>query len=113
VANPRTALIWLAISNLTGGTFATAANTAANKLVTRLPPPSSRTMYIAVSSTLANVLGGLGSMAAGGVVRLTGRAPLPILGLGVDPLILLFLISALLRFSCVFLLARRVPEQSR
>jgi hypothetical protein len=109
-ATPATALGWLAASNLVGGTFSTAAGTAANKLVTRLPPPAARTMYIAVSSTLASLLGGLGSMVAGVLLRATGQGPLVFLGITVRPFIFLFLVSAALRLASVVFLVPRVAR---
>lgn len=113
-ATPRTALGWLAGSNLVGGTFATAANTAANKLVTRLPPPSSRTMYIAVSATLSSIVGGMGSMAAAALLRACGQAPLALGGLRIDPFVALFLVSAALRLaSAAFLVPRISPDVGR
>jgi MFS family permease len=109
-ATPGTAIGWLAGSNLVGGTFATAANTAANKLVTRLPPPSARTMYIAVSSTLASAMGGLGSMVAAGLLRACGDAPLSLGGLRIQPFILLFLVSAVLRIGSAALMVPRIAR---
>jgi MFS family permease len=105
-ATPGTALGWLAGSNLVGGTFSTAAGTAANKLVTRLPPASARTMYIAVSATLASLMGGLGSFVAGSVLRLAGEGPLRVANLALPPFALLFITSAALRFASVLLVPR-------
>ena len=111
-ATPRTALGWLAASSLVGGTFATAANTAANKLVTRLPPPSARTMYIAVSATLASFMGGLGSLAAGSLLKVCGDAPLRLAGMSLKPFIPLFAVSAVLRFSSALFLAPRISRET-
>lgn len=111
-ATPRTALGWLAASNLVGGTFATAANTAANKLVTRLPPPSSRTMYIAVSATLASLMGGLGSLVAGSLLKVCGSSPIRLAGLDLKPFVLLFVVSALLRLGSTLLLVPRISRET-
>jgi hypothetical protein len=110
-ATPGTALGWLGASNLVGGTFSVAAGTAANKLVTRLPPPAARTMYIAVSSTLASLMGGLGSMAAGALLRVTGQGPFALLGLAVSPFALLFVVSAVLRLASAVILVPRVARE--
>lgn len=86
LANPRNALIMIAIGSILGGISSTAATTAANKLITRYPPEGRRATYIALSSTIGSVAGGFGGF------RLT------------------FLLSLLLRNLATHVLLPRMPE---
>ena len=102
-ATPASAIPALVGSNLVGGVFATAATTASSKLVTRLPPPSARTMYIAVSTSLTGIAAGVGAMAAGAAVRGTEG----IAG-AVGAFVALFVVSAALRIASTLILVPRI-----
>lgn len=64
-ATPSTALFWLGICFALGGGAAAAAVNAGIKMMTRIPPPEHRTMYIAMTGCLSNLSGGLGALAGG------------------------------------------------
>ena len=68
VASSGWKLWWLCFSSTLGGVSVTAATTAANKLITRVPPPENRAMYIAVSTTIGSIAAGLGAFAAGAIL---------------------------------------------
>ena len=107
MATPENALYWLGTGSLISGIACTAANTAANKLVTRLPPPELRTVYVAVSSSAGSLAGGCGAITAGIIMYAFGEScittPLGDFG-GFQ---VLFLVSLCLRVSStVFLIPR-------
>jgi len=107
MARPETALLWLGAGSLISGVACSAANTAANKLVTRVPPPELRAVYVAVSSSVGSLCGGFGAVTAGVIMYVFGDSivatPLGSLG-GFK---VLFLISLCLRISStVFLIPR-------
>lgn len=110
-ATPRTAVLWISIAGLVSGIFATAGNNAGLKLVTRFPPPEESPMYVAVSNAIANIAGGLGSLAAGGFLQLMGgwTASLGRLTLSAFPL--LFLVSFVLRLASALAFIPRIREQ--
>ena len=106
LASPATALIWLGAGSILGGTACTAATTAANKLITRIPPPSFRATYIAVSTSLASIAGGLGVIAAGTVLRFVGDHTFTVLWCTLGGFQILFLASLVLRLVSLFLIRR-------
>jgi len=107
MATPETALYWLGAGSLISGVACSAANTAANKLVTRVPPPELRAVYVAVSSSTGSLFGGCGAIAAGFIMYAFGASSIttPLGALGGFQV--LFLISLCLRISTtVFLIPR-------
>lgn len=64
-ATPATALLWLGAAALVGGVGTTTALTAANKLITRLPPPGHVPMYVAVSTCVGSLSGACAALCAG------------------------------------------------
>jgi MFS family permease len=109
-ASPRTALLWLGASSVLAGTAATAADTAANKFITRFPPVADRAMYVAVSSCLASLAGGFGAVLAGTVLRQMRGWSWTVGGMTFAAFHLLFVASFLLRLASTLLLIRRIPE---
>lgn len=107
-ATPATANLWLGWSSFSGGAGSSAASTAANKLITRLPQPQDRAMYVAVNACLANVASGIGVWTAGLVLAIFGEAHWAILGWTFGAFQLLFVASFLLRLTCAQTLLRRV-----
>lgn len=110
-ATPRTAVFWISLANLVSGVFATAANNAGLKLVTRFPPPEESPMYVAVANTTANIAGGIGALAAGVFLQLMGGWTAPVGRLTVSAFPLLFLVSFLLRLTSTLALVPRIREQ--
>ena len=108
VASPRVALLWLGASSLLGGVASTAATTAANKLITRLPPPEFRAMYIAVSTSLASLAGGLGVVTAGTILHYLGDWTLEVTWFVLGAFRLLFIASLCLRLGSTLFLVRRI-----
>ncbi|MBT3199109.1 MAG: MFS transporter [Phycisphaerales bacterium] len=107
-ARPENALYWLGAGSLISGVACSAANTAANKLVTRVPPPELRTVYVALSSSAGSLAGGCGAITAGVIMYYFGNSgvttPLGVLS-GFQ---LLFTISLCLRLSTTVLLIPRI-----
>jgi len=112
VATPETALWWLAISSLLGGTSSYAAMNAANKVVTRFPPPEHRAMYIAVSSCLGSLAGGVGVMVSGAVVGTLEGWSVTWGGWTFIGFHVVFAASAVLRLVATFVLVPRIPSAS-
>ena len=108
VASPRVALLWLGASSLLGGVASTAATTAASKLITRLPPPEFRATYIAVSTSLASLAGGLGVVTAGTILRYLGDWTLEVTWFDLGAFRLLFIASLCLRLGSTLFLVRRI-----
>jgi Na+/melibiose symporter-like transporter len=108
MARPETALYWLGAGSLISGVACSAANTAANKLVTRVPPPELRAVYVAVSSSAGSLAGGCGAITAGIIMYVFGESsmatPIGVIG-GFQ---VLFMISLCLRVSTTVLLIRRI-----
>jgi MFS family permease len=107
-ASPRMALLWLGASSLLGGIACTAATTAANKLITRLPPPELRATYIAVSTSLGSLAGGFGVVTAGTILRCLGDWNLEVGGFDLGAFGVLFIASVFLRLGSTLLLVRRI-----
>jgi MFS family permease len=110
-ATPKTAVLWLSLHSLVGGVFATAANNAGLKLVTRFPDPEHSPMYVAVSNTTANIAGGIGAFAAGSFLALMGGWTAPVGRLTLSAFPLLFIVSFVLRLASALVLVPRVREQ--
>ena len=111
LATPPTAIFWIGLASLFGGVFPIAANNAAIKLVTRFPPSDEAAMYMAVSSTVANISGGLASLAAGSFLHLVGSWSFPIGRLVVSAFAMLFIASGILRLASVVVLVPRIRER--
>ncbi|MBN2452486.1 MAG: MFS transporter [Lentisphaeria bacterium] len=109
LATPASALVWLALGSVVGGTSSTAANTASNKLITRFPPAASRAMYCAVSSSLGSIAGGLGVITGGLILHLLEDWRLPVAGWVFGGFQVTFVASSALRFCSALLLIRRMP----
>jgi MFS family permease len=108
-ATTKNALWVLGLSSLVGGAASTAAMTAASKLTTRLPPSGHVPMYVAVSTCIGALAGGLGPVVAGMVLELSAGRMLtvgPFVFVGFH---LLFAASFLLR-NAATLLIRRIGE---
>ncbi len=108
MASPETAIYWLGAGSLISGVACSAANTAANKLVTRVPPPELRAVYVAVSSSVGSLAGGFGAITAGVIMYFFQESviatPIGVIG-GFQ---VLFLISLCLRISTTVLLIPRI-----
>jgi MFS family permease len=101
----------VAIFVAAGGVGSTAATIAANKLITRFPPPEARTMYIAISTSLANLAGGLGPIIAGTVLRSVGDRSVFVGGFELTAFRMLFVASVLLRLTSVLVFIPRIARQ--
>ena len=118
-ATPSTAVIWISIASFIGGVFPAAANNAGVKLVTRFPAAEDSGMYMAVSTTVGSITGGIGSIVAGTFLSVMGGWSFSVVGLVVSAFPLLFMISFILRLLTVFALLPRVnvtgapPEDDR
>ncbi len=110
-ATPRTAVFWLSLQNVVSGVFATAANNAGLKLVTRFPPPEQSPMYMAVSSSTANIANGIGSLVAGVFLQVMGGWTAPVGRLTLSAFPVLFMASFVLRLASALVLVPRVREQ--
>jgi MFS family permease len=110
-ATPQTAVLWLSLQSVIGGIFATAANNAGMKLVTRFRGPEHSPMYVAVSNSTANIAGGFGAFAAGSFLHLAGSWTAPVGRLTLSAFPVLFLVSFVLRLSSALLLVPRVRER--
>ncbi|MCP4378666.1 MAG: MFS transporter [bacterium] len=111
IARPENALYWLGAGSLISGVACSAAGTAANKLITRVPPPELRAVYVAVSNSAGSLAGGCGAITAGTIMYAFGEStitsPIGIIG-GFQ---VLFLISLCLRISTTVLFIPRLRVQ--
>ena len=110
-ATPHSAVFWISVSSVVSGVFSTAANNAGLKLITRFPPAEESAMYMAVSSSTANIAGGLGSLAAGVFLQLMGGWTATVGGLVMSAFPLLFLASFVLRLASAIIFVPRIREQ--
>lgn len=69
VATPRTALLFLGAGSLVAGLGSEAALTASTKFLTRSRPPDEVPMYVAASTCVGALAGGVGALAAGFLLR--------------------------------------------
>ncbi len=118
-AVPASALFWVGLAGVVGGVFSAAAANASVKLATRFPAPEDSGMYMAVSTTIGSIAGGLGTLAAGIFLSVMDTWTARIFGHVVSAFPLLFAASTVLRFATVFLFLPRVratpsqrPDQS-
>jgi hypothetical protein len=86
----------------------TAASTAANKLIVRVPPLEHCAMYTAVSTSLGSIAGGLGALGAGSLLASLGDWSLTIGGSTFGGFHVLFAISFVLRLAAALLLIPRL-----
>ena len=107
-ALPGSALFWVGLAGVVGGVFSAAAANASVKLATRFPAPEDSGMYMAVSTMIGSIAGGLGTLAAGVFLSVMGAWSARLFGLVVSAFPVLFAASTVLRFSTVFLLLPRV-----
>jgi len=107
-ATPHTAILWVGLAGLIGGVFPAAATNAGVKLVTRFPSPEESGMYMAVSTMVGSIAGGLASLIAGGFLKLMGERSFTVLGLVVSAFPLLFVASFILRLITTFALIPRI-----
>jgi MFS family permease len=110
-ATARTAVFWLSLQSVVSGVFATAANNAGLKLVTRFPPPEQSPMYMAVSSSTANIANGIGALVAGVFLQVMGGWTAPVGRLTLSAFPVLFAVSFVLRLASTLVLAPRVRER--
>ena len=110
LATPATALLWIGAASLLGGISSTAGTTAANKLITRLPPAASRATYIAVSSSLGSLAAGFGAITAGVVLHVAGDWRVAFGPWSLGGFHLLFIGSLCLRLASAVFLIPRIAE---
>ena len=110
LASPAAALIWLACASIWGGAASTAAVTAANKFMTRFPPPEHRAMYVAVASCLGSLAGGVGILTAGTILKLLADWHWTAGGSTLSAFHLLFALSVALRLASTLLLVPRIRD---
>jgi MFS family permease len=111
LANPGNSLLLIALGSVVGGISGTAGTTAANKFITRYPPPERRATYIALSSTLGSVAGGFGVIVAGIVVQVVQATGLPALEWTFSGFRLTFLASLILRNVAAHVFLPRLQVQ--
>ena len=107
-ALPGTALFWVGLAGIVGGVFSAAATNASVKLATRFPAPEDSGMYMAVSTMVGSIAGGLGTLAAGVFLGVMGAWSARVAGLVVSAFPVLFAVSTVLRFGTAFALLPRV-----
>ena len=110
-ATPRTAVFWLSLQSVVSGIFATAGTNAGLKLVTRFPQPEQAPMYMAVSSSTANLANGLGALVAGVFLQVMGGWTASVGRLTLSAFPVLFAASFVLRLASTLVLAPRVRER--
>ncbi|MBM4030945.1 MAG: MFS transporter [Planctomycetes bacterium] len=111
-ATPATAMIWLTVQGVISGTASRAANTAANKLVTRFPAPQDVAVYTAVSACTASLASAVGCFSAGLVLRLLKGWSVTFLGWTFIGFHVLFILSLALRLASALFLIHPVLEAS-
>ena len=107
-ALPGSSVLWVGLAGVVGGVFSAAAANASVKLAIRFPAPEDSGMYMAVSTMIGSLAGGLGTLTAGVFLNVMGPWSLRLFGLVVSAFPLLFAGSTVLRFATVFLLLPRV-----
>ena len=110
LATPASALVWLGCGSLVAGVASNAGLTAANKLITRFPPPRDRAMYVAVSSCLGSLAGGAGAFAAGILLDASVGWTFRVGSYPCGAFHALFLASFCLRMASAVFLCRRVQN---
>jgi MFS family permease len=107
-ALPGSSVLWVGLAGVVGGVFSAAAANASVKLAIRFPAPEDSGMYMAVSTMIGSLAGGLGTLTAGVFLNVMGSWSMRLFGLVVSAFPLLFAGSTVLRFATVFLLLPRV-----
>ncbi len=107
-ALPGRALVWVGLAGVIGSVFSAAATNASLKLATRFPASEDGGMYMAISTVVGSVAGGLGALAAGVFLNAMGPWSVPVFGLVVSAFPVLFTVSTALRLATVFGLLPRV-----
>jgi MFS family permease len=114
MATPVTALWWLGLSSAIGGSTTSAGVNAANKLIMRFPPPGDRAMYLAVTSSINNLSGGLGALVAGYFLEAVGDTGWSFGGMEWSGFHILFVVSVILRLASWTLVFRvKAPSFDR
>ena len=117
LATPGTALALVALSGVVAGVSYTAATTASNKLVVRVPPPGQCPTYTAVSTCLGSIAGGAAALIAGILLDALRDWHPAVAGRLFGAFHLLFAVSFVLRLaSAVFLVPRMygpAPHKTR
>lgn len=108
-ATPQAAMLMIGISSVIGGAFADSGTNAATKLITRLPPPGERTMYIAVSSCLGSLAAALGALTGGWIGEIFIDVSHYWRGVELTGFHIVFMLSFLLRVGGSFI-SLIVPE---
>jgi MFS family permease len=109
-ATPQTARVMVAIAGAIAGVSCTAASTAANKLVVRVPPPGRCPIYTAVSTTLSCVVGGFAVLGAGAMLKALRGWSITIAGWPFGAFHLLFAVSFALRLLCTVAFVPRLDK---
>jgi MFS family permease len=107
---PGWGLTWIFISSVVSGIATTAATTAANKMMIRIPPPGGRPMYIASYTSLASFAAGLGAFAAGFIHRYIGEGQFYFFGRETNVFIILFVVSFALRMLVTLIFVPWIKE---
>jgi predicted MFS family arabinose efflux permease len=108
------AFVWLFVSFLLRGAASSAALNATNKIITRVPSPERRTMYIAVTAGMNNLAAGVGPLAGGFFLGAFAGRHWTILGGEYAPFHVVFAASIALRLLAWLLLFRmRTPAFDR
>lgn len=108
-ATPATALWWLGAFSLLGGATTSAGVNAANKLVSRFPPPGDRPMYLAVTAFISNLSGGLAVLLAGYFIEGVGDRTWQVCGMAWGGFHIIFVVSFVLRLASWLLVFRVQP----
>ncbi len=109
-ATPATALWWVGAGSLIGGISTTACLTATNKLTTRFSRPEQRAMYVAASTTVGRLAGGVGVILAGFLLDLFEGRIFKIAGCELGVFQVLVIVSITLRLAATLILLPRVNE---
>lgn len=108
-ATPQNAMLVLGISSLVGGVGTTAALTAANKLLVRYPATEKVPMYVAVSTCIGALSGGVGAFFAGLFLQLLKDISWTAWGHEIVGFHIIFLMSFLLRCGASYAI-KWLPE---
>jgi len=109
LAKPSTALWWLAASAITGSLASLLALTSSTKLITRLPPAAHVSMYVAVSTCVGSIAGGMGSLVGGLILHVFEGASWKVGSYTFVGFHAIFVSSLILR-NLATLLMRRIEE---
>jgi MFS family permease len=108
------AFVWLFVSFVIRGAASSAALNATNKIITRVPSPEQRTMYIAVNACVNNLAAGIGPLAGGFFLGAFAGRHWTLFGGDYAPFHVVFAASIVLRLLTWLMLFRmRTPEFDR